>query len=57
MLLPMPTGKSVQMEKTGKGKMSLETVLADEDWDYVSLQQASPFRECMRRMKLLFPSS
>ena len=26
-----------------KGKMSLETVLADEDWDYVSLQQASPF--------------
>ena len=23
--------------------MSLETVLADEDWDYVSLQQASPF--------------
>ncbi len=23
--------------------MSLEAVLADEDWDYVSLQQASPF--------------
>ena len=44
MLLPMPTGKSVQMEKKReKGKMSLETVLADEDWDYVSLQQASPF--------------
>ena len=33
-----PAGK-----KREKGKMSLETVLADEDWDYVSLQQASPF--------------
>ena len=30
-------------KKREKGKMSLETVLADEDWDYVSLQQASPF--------------
>ena len=30
-------------KKRDKGKMSLETVLADEDWDYVSLQQASPF--------------
>ena len=30
-------------KKQEKGKMSLETVLADEDWDYVSLQQASPF--------------
>ena len=39
----MPTGKSVRMEETGKGKMSLEMVLADEDWDYVSLQQASTF--------------
>ena len=29
-------------KKREKGKMSLETVLADEDWDYVSLQQASP---------------
>lgn len=40
-------------KKREKGKMSLETVLADEDWDYVSLQQASPFRECTRRMKPL----
>ena len=30
-------------KKREKGKMSLEAVLADEDWDYVSLQQASPF--------------
>ena len=30
-------------KKREKGQMSLETVLADEDWDYVSLQQASPF--------------
>ena len=30
-------------KKGEKGKMSLEAVLADEDWDYVSLQQASPF--------------
>lgn len=30
-------------KKREKGKMSLETVLADEAWDYVSLQQASPF--------------
>ena len=30
-------------KKREKGKMSLEMVLADEDWDYVSLQQASPF--------------
>ena len=30
-------------KKREKSKMSLETVLADEDWDYVSLQQASPF--------------
>ena len=30
-------------KKREKGKMSLETVFADEDWDYVSLQQASPF--------------
>ena len=30
-------------KKREKGKMSLETVLAEEDWDYVSLQQASPF--------------
>ena len=30
-------------KKREKGKMSLETVLVDEDWDYVSLQQASPF--------------
>ena len=30
-------------KKREKGKMSLETVLADEDWDYVSLQQASTF--------------
>ena len=30
-------------KKRERGKMSLETVLADEDWDYVSLQQASPF--------------
>ena len=30
-------------KKREKGKMSLETVLADDDWDYVSLQQASPF--------------
>lgn len=30
-------------KKKEKGKMSLEMVLADEDWDYVSLQQASPF--------------
>ena len=30
-------------KKREKGEMSLETVLADEDWDYVSLQQASPF--------------
>lgn len=44
-------------KKREKGKMSLEAVLADEDWDYVSLQQASPFRECMRRMKPLFLSS
>ena len=29
-------------KKREKGKMSLETVLADEDWDYVSLHQASP---------------
>ena len=40
-------------KKRERGKMSLEAVLADEDWDYVSLQQASPFRECMRRMKPL----
>lgn len=44
-------------KKREKGKMSLEMVLADEDWDYVSLQQASTFPECMRRMKPLFPSS
>ena len=30
-------------KKREKGKMSLEAVLADEAWDYVSLQQASPF--------------
>ena len=30
-------------KKREKGKMSLEMVLADEDWDYVSLQQASTF--------------
>lgn len=30
-------------KKQEKGKMSLEMVLADEDWDYVSLQQASTF--------------
>ena len=30
-------------KKREKGKMSLEAVLADEDWVYVSLQQASPF--------------
>lgn len=30
-------------KKRERGKMSLEAVLADEDWDYVSLQQASPF--------------
>lgn len=30
-------------KKREKNKMSLEMVLADEDWDYVSLQQASPF--------------
>ena len=30
-------------KKREKSKMSLETVLADEDWDYVSLQQESPF--------------
>ena len=30
-------------KKREKGKMSLEAVLVDEDWDYVSLQQASPF--------------
>lgn len=30
-------------KKREKGKMSLEMALADEDWDYVSLQQASPF--------------
>ena len=30
-------------KKREKGKMSLETELADEDWDYVSLQQASTF--------------
>ena len=30
-------------KKREKGKMSLEAVLADEDWYYVSLQQASPF--------------
>ena len=30
-------------KKREKGKMSLEAVLADEDWDYVSLQQSSPF--------------
>ena len=30
-------------KKREMGKMSLEAVLADEDWDYVSLQQASPF--------------
>jgi hypothetical protein len=30
-------------KKQEKGKMSLETVLADEAWDFVSLQQASPF--------------
>lgn len=30
-------------KKREKGKMTLEAVLADEDWDYVSLQQASPF--------------
>lgn len=30
-------------KKREKGKMSLKAVLADEDWDYVSLQQASPF--------------
>ena len=30
-------------KKREKGKMSLEAVLADEDWDYDSLQQASPF--------------
>ena len=30
-------------KKREKGKMSLEAVLADEDGDYVSLQQASPF--------------
>ena len=30
-------------KKREKGKMSLEAVLADEDWDYVSLQQASTF--------------
>lgn len=30
-------------KKREKGKMSLEAVLADEDWDYVSLQQASSF--------------
>ena len=30
-------------KKRAKSKMSLETVLADADWDYVSLQQASPF--------------
>ena len=34
---------STDGKKREKGKMSLETVLADEDWDYVSLQQASPF--------------
>ena len=54
MLLPMPTGKSVRMERNGeKGKMSLETVLADEDWDYVSLQQASPFSGMYETMKPL----
>ena len=30
-------------KKREKGKMSLEAVLADEAWDYVSLHQASPF--------------
>ena len=30
-------------KKREKVKMSLEAVLADEAWDYVSLQQASPF--------------
>ena len=30
-------------KEMGKGKDVLEMVLADEDWDYVSLQQASTF--------------
>ena len=30
-------------KRVEKKKVSLETALADEEWDYVSLQQASPF--------------
>lgn len=34
---------SLDGKKIEKKKMALGTVLADEEWDYVSLQQASPF--------------
>lgn len=33
----------VDGKKVGTEKMTLEKALADEDWDYVSLQQSSPF--------------
>ena len=42
-------------KKREKGKMSLETVLADEDWDYVSLQQASPFSGMYERYEASLP--
>ena len=44
-------------KKREKGKMSLEMVLADEDWDYVSLQQASTFSGMYETYEALFPSS